>query len=154
MYKYIMELKLLGQSFRLEIILLCLILGTLVFMVTTCSCFKMSFTETFENAQEGLSNMAPLNDQIMADSSNSWANKAKEYAGSMGYESVLQSQKNHVGTAVPLEDTMLIFKDNKFKPECCPSTYTTSTGCACVSTNQTQYLNQRGGNRTISGSEF
>ena len=143
-----MEFKLLGQLFRLEIVLLCLILGTLVFMVTTSSCFKMSLTETFENVQEGLSNMAPLNDQIMADSSNSWANKAKDYATGMGYESVLQSQKNNVGTPVPLEDTMLIFKDNKFKPECCPSSVSTSTGCACLSKDQMHHLATRGGNRT------
>ena len=149
-----MEFKAFGQNIRLEIILLCLILGTLVFMVTTCSCFKMSVFETFSSVNEGMNNMAPLNDQIMANSPNSWANKASEYAGGMGYESILAGQKNHVGTAVPLENTMLMFKDNKFKPECCPSTYTNSTGCACVSTEQTQYLNQRGGNRTIAGSEF
>jgi len=149
-----MEFKVFGQSVRLEIILLCLILGTLVFMITTCSCFKMSVFETFSSVKEGLHNMAPLNDQIMANSPNSWANKASEYASGMGYETVLAGQKNNVGTAVPLENTMLMFKDNKFKPECCPSTYTSSTGCACISTDQTQYLNQRGGNRTISGSEF
>ena len=147
-----MEFKLLGQVFRLEIVLLCLILGTLVFMVTTCSCFKMSAIETFENVQEGLSNMAPLNDQIMADSSNSWANKAKDYAGGMGYESVLESQKNHVGTAVPLEDTMLIFKDNKFKPECCPGIFSNGAGCACLSKDQMNHLFQRGGNNTTSSS--
>jgi len=123
-------------------------------MITTCSCFKMSVFETFSSVKEGLHNMAPLNDQIMANSPNSWANKASEYASGMGYETVLAGQKNNVGTAVPLENTMLMFKDNKFKPECCPSTYTSSTGCACISTDQTQYLNQRGGNRTISGSEF
>lgn len=144
---YNMNIKILGKVFRLEILLLSLILGTLVFMITTCSCCKMPFTEA-------LTNMASLDDQMMSDESNSWANKAKEYAGNMGYESILDAKKNYVGTPVPLNDTMVIFKDNKFKPECCPSTYTTSTGCACISTDQTQYLNQRGGNRTIAGSEF
>ncbi len=151
---YIMELKLLGQTLRLEIILLCLILGTLIFMLTTCSCSKLSFSEAKDAVKEGLSNMSGLNDQIMTDSPNSWSNKAKEYASGMGYESILESQKTNVGTPVPLQDTMVIFRDNKFKPECCPSTYTSSTGCACISSDQSQYLNQRGGNRTIAGSEF
>ena len=85
---YIMELKLLGQTLRLEIILLCLILGTLIFMLTTCSCSKLSFSEAKDAVKEGLSNMSGLNDQIMTDSPNSWSNKAKEYASGMGYESI------------------------------------------------------------------
>ena len=149
-----MEFKILGQTLRLEIILLCLILGILISMNTSASCFKMSLFETFTDIKEGLTNMSGLDDQTMVDSPNSWANKAKTYAGNMGYESILESKKNYVGTPVPLENTMLMFKDNKFKPECCPATYTTSTGCACISPDQTQYLNQRGGNRTIAGSEF
>ena len=38
----------------------------------------------------------------------------------------------------------------KFTPECCPSTYSSSTGCACLNPQQINYLNQRGGNRTCS----
>lgn len=39
-----------------------------------------------------------------------------------------------------------MFADTKFKPECCPSTYSTSTGCACISNDQYSYLLSRGGN--------
>ena len=31
---------------------------------------------------------------------------------------------------------------NKFTPECCPSTYSSSTGCACLNPQQINYLNQ------------
>lgn len=36
-----------------------------------------------------------------------------------------------------------------FKPECCPSTYSTSQGCLCI--NETNYgiLTSRGGNRKL-----
>ena len=41
---------------------------------------------------------------------------------------------------------MLLFKDTQFKPECCPNTYSTSTGCACMTGKQYNYLILRGNN--------
>ena len=64
-----------------------------------------------------------------------------------------QSKVNNKGTPVPLQGTLFYFKNNKFAPECCPSSYSSSTGCACISNDQLEYLNQRGGNRTLP-SEF
>ena len=87
------------------------------------------------------------------DNPGSWAQKAAGYASDMGYNTVLSSHANYKGTDVPLQGTLSFFKDNAFKPECCPSTYTSSTGCACTSVAQLNYLNQRGGNRTLA-SEF
>ena len=43
---------------------------------------------------------------------------------------------------------MFIFAYNKSSPECCPSTYSTSTGCICTTKNQREYINQRGNNRS------
>lgn len=34
----------------------------------------------------------------------------------------------------------------KFKPECCPSTYSTASGCVCLIDQQKIFLSQRGGN--------
>ena len=48
---------------------------------------------------------------------------------------------------VPLpEGEMLIFANTPFKPECCPNTFSTSTGCACMTGNQYNYLITRGSN--------
>ena len=44
---------------------------------------------------------------------------------------------------------MFIFAYNKSSPECCPATYSTSTGCICTTKNQRDYINQRGNNRTL-----
>ena len=70
----------------------------------------------------------------------------------MEYNSIVSTKRSdYKGTPVPLRDeNMFYFKDNQFKPECCPATYSTSTGCACMSTDQKKYLNERGGNRTFS----
>ena len=39
-----------------------------------------------------------------------------------------------------------MFANTEFKPECCPNTYTTGGGCACLSASQRNLLNTRGGN--------
>jgi hypothetical protein len=43
--------------------------------------------------------------------------------------------------------------DNVVKPECCPSSYTLSTGCVCTTPAQRNYLGKRGGNNTIGAGE-
>ena len=45
-------------------------------------------------------------------------------------------------------NSLFMFKNNQCKPECCPSPYSTSTGCVCMTSEQINYLNTRGGNRT------
>jgi len=48
---------------------------------------------------------------------------------------------------VPLpEGEMLMFANTPFKPECCPNTYSNSSGCACITGDQYNYLIMRGGN--------
>ena len=48
---------------------------------------------------------------------------------------------------VPLpEGEMLFFANTEFKPEYCPSSFSTSTGCAAITGPQFNYLVTRGGN--------
>ena len=48
---------------------------------------------------------------------------------------------------IPLpEGELLMFADTPFKPECCPNTYSNSSGCACMTGDQYNYLMLRGGN--------
>ena len=41
---------------------------------------------------------------------------------------------------------MLLLDKTPFKPECCPNVYSNSSGCACMSASQSNYLLQRGNN--------
>jgi hypothetical protein len=41
---------------------------------------------------------------------------------------------------------MLLFANTEFKPGCCPNTYSTGSGCACMTKAQLNLLNTRGGN--------
>jgi len=48
---------------------------------------------------------------------------------------------------VPLPEGQLdMFATTSFKPECCPNAYSNSTGCACMTVPQYNYLMDRGGN--------
>ena len=48
---------------------------------------------------------------------------------------------------LPLQEGQMDFLANvQFKPECCPNTYSNSTGCACMTSKDYNYLIMRGGN--------
>jgi len=78
---------------------------------------------------------------------SSWSNPnlvvSKGQPLSQGVQSILNRPKQHV----PLVGgEMVLFNNNTFKPECCPSTYSNSQGCACITPDQYNYLIKRGGN--------
>jgi hypothetical protein len=49
----------------------------------------------------------------------------------------------------PGPDQLFVFKNNQVKPECCSSSYSSDMGCVCTTPEQRNYLNTRGGNRTV-----
>ncbi len=144
-----MELKIFGTSCRLEIILISMIVGIVLGGHLLCSCSRIGL-------QEGMAIMGASVDYVMgSDSPVSWTNKANSYAASMGYTSSKDKYSQNTGTPVPLpEGELFMFSNNQFKPECCPSTYSSSSGCACITQEQINYINQRGGNRTIAPADY
>ena len=119
-----------------------------------------SLVMVYPSSRQGMTNMdnaAPLGwDMGQGMSGQSWSSRAEQFAASMGYTDTTKSFQENKGTPVPLAEGQLnFFADNQFKPECCvSSTYSSGTGCACLSSEQVNYLNQRGGNRTIAPTEF
>ena len=157
-----MEIKVLGCKLSIINLVFLVILGVAMVCLVTGSCggyikpihaktvhkkVLPGAVETFRNKLPD--NAAPLNYYPNQNQKGSWMSKALQYAGNMGYQSILQRHEKYKGTPVPLENTMYYFKDNKFDPSCCPTTYTSGTGCACTSVPQMVYLNERGGNRTL-----
>jgi len=161
-----MELKLFGYEARVEVVVACIIIGMLAGLFMFCDCFQYSVLEGMTpndmnkkkaNGKkiEGFVNLS--NNELNIDDSYTmgWVKTAKRYASGMGNKNRLNTYKDNVGTPVPLpEGELFFFADNKFKPECCPSTYSDSMGCACLSQDQVNYINQRGGNRTLGPTEF
>lgn len=93
------------------------------------------------NNLEGFGNMMH---QEMAEDNSVWLTDAASYNNNMNHGAMNGPNPN---------SNMYYFANNQFKPECCPSTYSSSTGCACLSQAQLDFLNQRGGNRTIRGTQ-
>ena len=157
-----MEIKIFGYEVRVEVAIACVIIGMVMGLMMFCDCFQYSLIEgmtkknkTTYGKREGFKNLN--NNDLHIDDSYTmgWVETAKRYASGMGNENRLNSYKDNVGTPVPLpEGELFFFADNKFKPECCPSTYSDSMGCACLSQAQVDYVNQRGGNRTLGPTEF
>lgn len=46
---------------------------------------------------------------------------------------------------------MFMFAYNRSSPDCCPSTFSTSTGCVCMSNAQRDFINRRGKNKNTNG---
>ena len=44
------------------------------------------------------------------------------------------------------DEKLFVFSNTKFSPECCPSSYTTGQGCACISDRVKKHIGSRGGN--------
>lgn len=61
------------------------------------------------------------------------------------------SQNVEMGPEVEVgQDNLFMFKDNKTSPDCCGD-ISNANGCVCVTKNQRNFINSRGGNRTLSG---
>ena len=57
-------------------------------------------------------------------------------------------QRHKAISNYPKEHLDLLF-DAKFKPKCCPSPYSNSSGCLCNDLNHTELIKMRGGNRIM-----
>jgi hypothetical protein len=180
-----MELTIGPYRFRLEILLLIVVVSWVMFGHLLSGCCRVSLFEAFTAAVEGKQIVTPdiqthmptsmpptpmpesshpvkpitegFTSTVMApefsqaqspgyimDPSN-WNSPTMTYSPgatpSAGAESVLHR------TSAPLANGELdIFAGTEFKPECCPNTYSSSEGCACMTMDQYNSLRTRAGN--------
>lgn len=139
-----------GEKISIRNIILILVIGMFIGTNVWCSC-SGGLLEGFQSGKNIA--MSTLDYTMSTGVPVSWKDKGFIENGTSNTQNDLYSQlKNNVGGSVPLpEGELLIFKENTFDPTCCPSTYSNSSGCACISGEQMQYLNERGGNRTLNG---
>jgi hypothetical protein len=137
-----MEIKILGQTMRIEIILLCMIIGGFISINVFCSCAG-GLREGF---QVGTDLIGATIGYRMGEGVNTSWDKNKDPSSANVYNTL----ETNVGGQVPLPDGELyMFYNNKNSPDCCPSSYSADNGCVCASKEQMVYLNRRGGNRTL-----
>ena len=172
---YNMDISIFGFKISVEILILVGIIYLILIVHTVCSCCNMpsimealsgmdsdsinestpqvkskksTTTEGFTgaNTNYGLSSPYDLSSDIPLDTSN-WSQPNLTVTNGEHLSKGVQSILNRPEQPIPLpEGEMLMFANTEFKPECCPSTFSTSTGCACITTGQYNYLVQRGGN--------
>lgn len=134
-----MEFKVMGVPVRLSVAISAMVLGFIICWLTVCRCV---------NVKEGL---APIDYQMGKDIPSSWINWAdQKQAGAPTSAGALLAGNVAPNPVEQLEQGQLfMFSGTNFSPECCPSSYSSSTGCACFSPDQMDFLNQRGDNRNM-----
>ena len=149
-----MELSLFGKKsfsvFGIVIHFQTLIVAAILFAIMgchlLCSCSRLNLQEGLVMINKKLASKgAGLDYRMGSDIDKSWSN------GTGGSAAPLYMEQEMESTKIPLPEGQLdFFNGTQFKPECCPSSVSSSTGCACLSKAQMEHLATRGGNRTTS----
>jgi hypothetical protein len=108
--------------------------------MTTMEGFAGANTNYGESSLYSLTNNKPIN-------TSSWTQPDLTVTQGQPISQGVKNILNRPEQPIPLPEGELdLFATVDFKPECCPNTYSTSTGCACMTTGQYNYLVTRGGN--------
>jgi len=192
-----MEISIGSYKFRLEILILIVVMFWILFGHLLCSCSKVSMMEGMQMMKEGLtgtpgrkavavgvynSNNPTTDDTTTSDgttttngttvegfvSSNNIAS-TPQFAGAKTPDYIMNPSTWSMPTLtyspgtrpdagvkaiwdrpkqpIPLPKGELdMFATTPFAPECCPNAYSSSTGCACMTVDQYNYLRERGSN--------
>jgi hypothetical protein len=136
-----MEIKILGMKVNLLNLAMCALVVMVVHTIVLGSCSRLSLAEI----KEGMANMgAPMMHKMGEGVKGAYDTKKMEHKAA--------NLEAHKGPVAPLEaGHMHLFAKNEFKPECCvpmSSNASSSDGCACITKEQVDYINMRGGNRS------
>jgi len=153
-----MEISIFGYKVELEILILIGIVYIILVGHTISGCCNvggiietmrgMNITEGFSGAStnNGESSKYSLNNYNSVDASK-WGQPSLSYTPGQPYSPAVQAVMNRKPQQIPLPEGELdMFANTPFKPECCPNTYSNSSGCACTTVKQYRYLTDRGGN--------
>tara|TARA_Y100001935_G_scaffold19813_1_gene14428 strand:- start:163 stop:579 length:417 start_codon:yes stop_codon:yes gene_type:complete len=136
-----MEISILGNKMRVEIIILSMIVGGIMACNVFFSCAG--------GIKEGFEIVGAAVDYALELSN---ANISSQSSPSDPSNVFKDLENNHVDTSEPFPTgNMSIFADNSLSPECCPAAYSGSTGCVCATPEQMKFISQRGGNKTLNG---
>lgn len=145
-----MEVSFGNYKLRIEILILIVIVFWILFGHLLCSCSKIT-------VQEGLYMIKQIRNEGFSSANSTGIPREYLKTGqptyiqnpnSWGNTNLTQTKSNDKKEQpIPLPDGQLDMLANvDFKPECCPSAYSSSTGCACLTVDQYDYLKDRGGN--------
>lgn len=128
-----------------------LAIGVIIGGIIAChTVFGCSLFYKNNSGKEGFITGAPIGWRMGEGvPGNKWSRPPVANAA-QAHQNMYAPLANHTGGPVP-PTGLFMWADNKFLPECCltPQQYSSSTGCACISKEQMQFLSGRGGNNTL-----
>jgi hypothetical protein len=169
---YNMEVSIGSYKFRLEILILIVIVSWIMFGHLLCSCSTVGFKEAMEtmgaaveqvkkegltkkslegfvsanNAASGPEFSGAKTSSVYMDPSK-WSMPNLNYSPGATPSAGVKAIWDRPKQPIPLpKDELDLFATTPFKPECCPNAYSNSSGCACMTVDQYSYLTSRGGN--------
>lgn len=159
-----MDIKLFKIKFRLEILIIIALIFIILMMHLMCSCCQIGIgsprRENFVGANTNYGESSSYTLGQKTDTTNwgtpnlvvtkggpSWGQPSLLVSSGQPYSNSVKAFLERDPQPVPLpEGELNMFATTPFKPECCPSTYSNSMGCACITDKQYNYLIERGGN--------
>jgi len=164
-----MDISIFGFKLNLEVLILIGVVYLILVGHTLCGCSRVGLMEGLDvmqkvvakktegfvgaNTNYGESSSYDLSSDVPVNTSSWSAQNMTVVKGqplSKGVKQFLAREPQ----PVPLpEGELLMFANTPFKPECCPNTYSNSSGCACMTGEQYNFLVLRGGNN-VPYSEF
>jgi len=130
---------------NVEIIIIVCILITIIYGHILYSCVKTNNPYVFiEGFKENLHNAVDFI-KITPTGSDS-GSKPKPKQSATTTKEGFSKYKHVSGSGDGTNGEMLMFANTPFKPSCCPSSYSSSMGCACITYKQNNFIRNRGGN--------
>jgi len=162
---YNMDISIGSYKFRLEILILIVVVFWIMFGHLLCSCCTMSLREGLDTVQKGAKATAQKDGFVGSNNSaygpefsaskapgymmkpDTWAMPTLTYSKGTTPDAGVQAIWDRPKQPVPLPPGELdMFATTPFKPECCPNAYSSSEGCACMTVDQYNFLQNRGSN--------
>lgn len=159
-----MEISILGMKFNLVTLIIIVVLYWIMVCHVLCSCTTVTpydakrmfakVTEYFSNREGFRGGVNSMSGDTYSETNappvntSSWFTPNLTYPkGSASKDLGVQNILNRPKQPIPLPEGQLdLFATTQFKPECCPNAYSNSSGCACMTVQQYNYLVDRGGN--------
>jgi len=147
---YNMEISIGSYKFRLEILILIVVVFWIMFGHMLCSCCRINL---FKEGFVGYNNKASAPEFAGAKSPDwimnpsTWSMPTLTYSPGTTPDAGVKAIWDRPKQPIPLPEGELdMFATTPFKPECCPNTYSSSMGCACMTVSQYNFLKNRGFN--------
>jgi hypothetical protein len=160
-----MEISILGMKLNLVTLILIVVVFWIMAGHVLCSCSTVTpyeagriftkFSESFRGREGFRSGVNSMSGDVYSEARAPPVNTSSWFTPNLSYtkgqdiskDVAVQNILNRPKQPIPLPEGELdFFATTEFKPECCPNAYSNSTGCACMTVPQYNYLIDRAGN--------